>query len=83
MEAADDRITLFPNPATREVTISSAWFEISSVQIRLLNSAGQLIFCQTYDNAHEIKLNVSKLSKGVYLVQCSSGSKSGSIPLII
>ena len=65
VEAIGNLITLAPNPAEDELTISSG-APINSVSV--MNSLGQVICSQQY-NANKVVVNVSNMPAGVYLVR--------------
>jgi len=56
------KVSLFPNPATSEFTIALDQETID--QISMYNLQGQLVKTSTTD-----RVNVSELSKGIYLVK--------------
>ena len=61
---ADTQVSLYPNPAHNEVTVSAE--RITSVQ--LINIMGQTI-CQKLINANSATLDLQKLPNGIYLIR--------------
>jgi hypothetical protein len=59
-------ITVYPNPANEMINVVSNGVTVEKVE--LLNIAGQVIATQT-ENAPIVKLNVSGVASGVYLVK--------------
>ena len=59
---------LYPNPASSQVTIE----ENNILCIRLMNSYGQVVLEKTYESADYVKLDLSDLPQGVYLVEVVS-----------
>ena len=60
----DNSITLYPNPTTSEVSISSESF-INSIEI--YNSLGQKVYAETI-NSKGKTIDVSSLPSGVYVL---------------
>lgn len=74
LQAGDRKgFTLLPNPA-RELVEIRLEDQIQDVQVDLLNINGQLIHTYYFSNSSTI--NISGLSKGVYLVKVTSSSLS-------
>lgn len=64
----DNSITIYPNPASKEVNISSESI-INSIEV--FNSLGQKVY-QTNIKAKEKTLDINSLSKGVYIIGVST-----------
>ena len=60
----DNSITLYPNPTSKDVNISSENI-INSIEV--FNSIGQRVY-QTKVNSKSKSINISSLSKGVYII---------------
>jgi len=58
---------LFPNPSTNYVEINSLETPISRIQI--FDISGKLIFANNYSSEINIKLNISSLTNGIYLLK--------------
>ncbi len=63
--AVAEQISLFPNPATAQLTITAP-DNITSIAIT--NLLGQCVFTCQYDN-RQVKINVASLAPGTYLVR--------------
>lgn len=62
----DKNLKLYPNPSSDFIRIKSA---VKSLDIKIYSTAGQLVLSGIYKSDEDI--NVSKLNKGVYLVQAN------------
>jgi hypothetical protein len=67
----NQKISLYPNPATTDVTISSE-DPIHQSDIKIFNHIGQQVVDYTLNNQ---VINLSKLSKGLYFIQIQGESK--------
>jgi hypothetical protein len=64
---------VYPNPATDFIQINGT----SSMEyINIINSAGQLVTTIYTNNANSIRLEVSDLADGIYMLQANTGAKS-------
>ena len=71
-EASD--MLLFPNPATRQVTMEFRQPVQGRVEVALLNLQGQLLKRNAFDQVGEkVQLDMSGLPAGLYLVQVKTG----------
>jgi hypothetical protein len=74
---------LWPNPVTDEVNIHSDLISQGFCVIRIYNVIGLVIIEQKVNvgNPGHIKINVGKLSKGMYMaeVRSAAGSKRGKV----
>lgn len=63
--------SVYPNPANNFISVSSLLSsEITAIAIADMN--GRLVKSLTYDNLHDIELNISDLDKGMYIMTISS-----------
>jgi len=72
-------IKLYPSPASEELNINYRATNSGTVQIRIINLQGQIVLSQTHENAqgeNNVKLNISELSAGLYLVSNGKESRS-------
>lgn len=60
-------ITVFPNPASDFITISSEDTLINGVEI--YNVSGKLVYKEMNNNNIELSINVSNFAKGLYLIK--------------
>ncbi len=80
MEAANAMgMELFPNPATNEVSIN--WTKGGNGNIELFDVSGKLVLTTEITSGN--KLNLSGLTKGVYLLKLSNQDQSAFKKLII
>ncbi|MEZ5083867.1 MAG: T9SS type A sorting domain-containing protein [Bacteroidales bacterium] len=73
----DDILTLGPNPVTNELTIYiDKEIELSKVDVRIISSHGEMVFKKTYVKLTQpaIRMNVSSLKTGIYIVEVCNGS---------
>jgi bacillopeptidase F (M6 metalloprotease family) len=66
---ADDRITLYPNPATRSVTMKFNVEDIpaGSTKVKLYNSLGKIIYAKDLESGKtELVLDISSWVPGIY-----------------
>jgi len=78
--------TIYPNPATDRVQLRFTLPENSPINIELLNANGQvlkIIKNDTFDaGKHQIELNTSSLSGGIYLIKVESQNNIQTLKLI-
>lgn len=67
-------VSIYPNPATDVLNLSSIGSDISSVQIVDLN--GRQVIAKSFSNVSEAQINVNELSTGMYLINITSGDKT-------
>ena len=74
-ENAVAMLSLYPNPATDMIVISSGGSEIESVDI--YNAAGAMIYSSQASDGNSFRYNVSSLDAGIYFakVATSDGTK--------
>jgi|GEM_PF-1132398 len=78
-EISTNGLTLYPNPATDKITLSSASNEPTLVSI--YDVQNKLMMQTQFTNTKQI--DVSKLAKGIYLVRIQSQSKELNAKLVI
>ncbi|MCC6370278.1 MAG: T9SS type A sorting domain-containing protein [Bacteroidia bacterium] len=66
-EQLSESITLFPNPASETLNISSSNFENSGVEITIKDLTGRIILSQPINHAQS-QLSIAEFEKGVYLI---------------
>ena len=70
---AEADFLLYPNPAKNELFVELLQLTNEDIQVSLLNVQGQLISNTIYNNnADRIKLDVSNLASGIYLVSVNT-----------
>ena len=74
-------ITLSPNPATDKITL--AFGQISeNVDIKVLNTAGQLVYTQQLNAASKADINTAGLARGLYFVQITTAGAVNTLKFI-
>ena len=67
---SEQDIIVFPVPAKDQIFVQLNNINTNAVEIKLINIIGQTVFEEAYDNsASKIKLDISHLNQGVYLVE--------------
>ena len=67
----ESNINIYPNPANDHITIDCGNLDnLEGWNIKIINILGQEVLSQPMDND---KINVSELSKGVYIIRISDG----------
>ncbi|MCC6937804.1 MAG: T9SS type A sorting domain-containing protein [Flavobacteriales bacterium] len=72
-QAADASFTLFPNPATDQVTIQLASITNGSEVVRILDAQGRVVHSERINTRAVI--DVSAFDAGIYFLQVGGGSK--------
>ncbi|HSI91401.1 MAG TPA: M1 family aminopeptidase [Adhaeribacter sp.] len=73
-DARTAAVSLFPNPVSGWLQLSGLSFKPQTV--RILNAIGQEVMHEKLDPVSELKLNVSALPAGVYLLQLEGQERS-------
>lgn len=76
--SSPESFSLYPNPATNELTIEIDGIETKNATIRIISMLGQTVFEKTEQaNNGVLKdlLDVSQLSEGIYFVEVIAGEK--------
>jgi hypothetical protein len=60
-------LSIYPNPATDDLTISN--INSSIAEIEIIDITGKLIKQLPINNVKEIKINISDLSNGIYIIR--------------
>jgi len=80
-ETKNEEFISYPNPATDQVTIETKMEEDYTISIKNLN--GQEVLTQKSSGSASLTLNVSKLSKGLYLLEVRSAKQTVCDKLVI
>jgi endonuclease/exonuclease/phosphatase family metal-dependent hydrolase len=84
--AAFSVLDLYPNPATREVSLTIASPRPAEARFEIYNSLGQLILREDQDVAagsQTVTLTWDELPSGMYFVRIASGSSAQIKPLLV
>ncbi|NVO04037.1 MAG: T9SS type A sorting domain-containing protein [Bacteroidetes bacterium] len=67
-------ISVYPNPATDQITIELPNSETGKIELSIVNLMGQMIYKQeTFDNSKII--DISQFAEGIYLIQAKTEDK--------
>jgi len=80
------RIKLYPNPAAEQVTVSYLAEETEEVSILMKDVSGRLIYStimKSQAGENTMQMEVSKLAKGVYMVEVKSNTAQDQIRLVV
>lgn len=80
-EELQNKILVYPNPSSTNITISSEVFKIHSIQI--IEPTGQLIYEGNYDGLTDINVDVSSFSKGMKIIKLYSENALVSVSNLI
>ncbi len=71
---AHNAFTLYPNPATNELTLELKGQNTGTAQLQIMNASGQLVSATTatFDALGRSKLNIAQLAPGNYFFRLSS-----------
>ncbi len=82
LEEANLDITIYPNPANEQFTISYPNFELYPSQLSIYNIKGQVIYNKPINEAKTI-VNVRDLEAGMYFIRLANEKKSITKKIII
>ena len=71
-EVEEPALTLYPNPATNQLNISSTQF---IRQISVYNNVGQVVFQQKPDNRKVVTLETSSYKSGIYILKINTDTE--------
>lgn len=74
-EMSAEQITLFPNPASTELTIIVPE-PMKNYDLNLLNSLGETVLMKTHISVLSINLSISTLQTGFYFIQLTKDGNS-------
>lgn len=69
------KVSLYPNPAKRSVTVDMSAFDANSDGIEILNAEGKLVYSLAVSEK-KVKVNTESLSKGIYMVHIKDGYRT-------
>ena len=79
IESFKSHFTIFPNPASGQVQLTSSYS--AAVQLRLWDQLGKTIFHDQIN--HNLSIDVSQFSSGLYTVQIIGGKRSFTSKLVV
>jgi hypothetical protein len=75
-------ISLYPNPASgNEVFVQMNGFKVASLEIKMVNVSGQIVYRNTVDAAQgaTLPVNIQQLPAGIYYLQVNDGANIESL----
>lgn len=68
LEMKNEKIEIYPNPASNELTIKTHDYTIQNIDIELYNLDGKMLFMKNY-NQISSSINIADLKSGVYIIK--------------
>jgi hypothetical protein len=68
----ETHFTIYPNPATNKITITTAGKSQGEIQVIIFSINGQVIQSDKFQNADRFEMDVSTMQKGIYLLRIQS-----------
>ncbi len=79
-DALKDQFNIYPNPTADLLTVSP--LKPGAFEIQMFSSQGNLVYSKVNPNS-ETTINLTHLSKGLYILRISKGEEIGSLKVII
>jgi hypothetical protein len=70
-----ENVTIYPNPTTSNLAIQLPATVSQNVTVTVYDAVGKLVLANDYTSSNLIDLNVSNLTKGIYMMRVVSGSE--------
>ena len=83
--AGDDRLAqfkLYPNPATSHVWIETGEMDTGKISLAIYDITGKMYNLERNFSGNRIRLNLSNLTQGIYLVEIKSDSQKKMLKLL-
>ena len=71
--AGNEGLSLFPNPASANITLSFDEAPTNDVQVEILDASGRVVLQNTFAAEKQITLNTNTLSGGLYIARINTG----------
>lgn len=71
-EFEKQQLTIYPNPAAEQVNLSFKTI-LDNVNVKIISITGQTVYQKSNLSGNNLSLNVSDLTKGIYILQVSDG----------
>jgi hypothetical protein len=81
--SSNNRFTIYPNPATNKITISTSRVLPGETIISITSISGQQLQRARFHNQNKFEMDVSTLSKGIYLVKIQTNTGIETKKLVI
>jgi hypothetical protein len=76
-------ITIYPNPASDQVIISSKDIINGIVSVQLIDVSGRVLATENYSNASEFKVRIDQYPTGNYMLRLNMNGDISNVPLSI
>ena len=76
-------LTIYPNPATNQITVSLAEMSTQSFEIEITNMLGKKVYSQSYQPINNVSIDTKTFSKGVYFLTLIQQEKKETQKIII
>jgi len=67
-------LSVYPNPAVDELTLTCQSAIMGNMQVDIIDMQGRIVLSKSFGTANQFKINLSYLSKGLYLCRLIQGS---------
>ena len=82
--SSNDDISIFPNPINTEfLTIKMGQNSIGKLKVKLMSLDGKKVLDKNLSNAGTIRIDVSSISEGIYILSVINSGKSISQRVVI
>ena len=68
-------ITIYPNPANEQITVSLPFYMDKNVDIAIYNTLGVAVLSQHHAKGGEINIDIQSLQAGAYVIRCTKENK--------
>jgi|GEM_PF-3107994 len=69
VEDPANSVYVYPNPVSDLVNVQMSNLNSQDVTIQILNNVGALVFCETFEVAPTVGIDVADLPKGIYILK--------------
>jgi hypothetical protein len=76
-------LTIYPNPATNQITVSLAEMPTQSFEIEITNMLGKKVYSQSYQPINNVSIDTKAFSKGVYFLTAIQHEKKETQKILI
>jgi hypothetical protein len=80
--SSDNNVTVYPNPASTALNVKLGSVT-TKASVEIYNAIGQMVIPSQEISDNSAEINVSSLSKGVYIVRVSNGKEVSNTKLVI
>lgn len=82
-EMNQSKVSIYPNPTNNKITISNNCVWDTETKVSIYNAKGELIIYNKYQFQGSVEMDVSTLSKGIYLVKMQTENGNETKKLVI